>query len=174
MANIYPIFLSGIRKRVYNPSTDLIPLENYLNAVDQKAQNTEGGSFTSGAWRTRDLNTLRHNTISGASLAANRITLPAGKYICQFCAPAYATSVNTLHQTRLRNITAGTDLIIGSSARGAAQTLSVGAGHFTLTVTSLIELQHIIGTTRNTDGFGKAANFTSEIYGQVSIWRVSN
>lgn len=24
---------------------------------DQKAQNTDGGTFTSGAWRTRDLNT---------------------------------------------------------------------------------------------------------------------
>jgi hypothetical protein len=31
---------------------------DYIEIQDQKAQNTNGGTFTSGAWRTRDLNTL--------------------------------------------------------------------------------------------------------------------
>ncbi|SVB60040.1 uncharacterized protein METZ01_LOCUS212894, partial [marine metagenome] len=30
---------------------------SYAIIADQKAQNTAGGTFTSGAWRTRDLNT---------------------------------------------------------------------------------------------------------------------
>ena len=30
---------------------------SYAIIADQKTQNTAGGTFTSGAWRTRDLNT---------------------------------------------------------------------------------------------------------------------
>ena len=43
----------------------------FLHIQDQKPQGTYGGTFTAGAWRTRDLNTVLTNTITGASLAAN-------------------------------------------------------------------------------------------------------
>ncbi len=36
---------------------------------DEQLQNTAGGTFTSGAWRTRTLNTVKTNTIGGASLS---------------------------------------------------------------------------------------------------------
>ncbi|MCK9324153.1 MAG: hypothetical protein M0P69_01515 [Bacteroidales bacterium] len=44
--------------------------EQHLIVNDTKPNNTAGGTFTSGAWRTRDLNTEVYNTISGALLGA--------------------------------------------------------------------------------------------------------
>ena len=66
-------------------------MNSFLHIQDQKPQGTNGGTFTSGAWRTRDLNTVLTNTITGASLADNQITLPAGKYYVEASAPAYQT-----------------------------------------------------------------------------------
>ncbi len=48
--------------------------------VDEKAANTSGGTFTSGAWQTRTLNTLTVNDDGIASLSDDQITLPAGTY----------------------------------------------------------------------------------------------
>lgn len=45
---------------------------------DQKSSGTDGGTFTSGAWRTRTLNTTVLNTIgAGFSLSSNQFTLAA-------------------------------------------------------------------------------------------------
>ena len=62
--------------------TMVIPVfENaFLHVRDEKAANTPGGTFTASAWQKRDLNTVKTNQISGASLASNQITLPAGTY----------------------------------------------------------------------------------------------
>ena len=53
--------------------------EDLLMTNDQ-ANNTGGGSATSGAWRTLVINTSKKNNITGASLSSNQITLPAGTY----------------------------------------------------------------------------------------------
>ena len=144
-----------------------------LHVQDQKAQNTAGGTFTSGAWRTRDLNTSLTNEITGASLAANQITLPAGTYYCDWSAPAQDNGAST-HQTRLQNITAATTLRIGQSCinGGSLTTFSRGGGRFTLGSSSVIELQHQISATQVTDGLGVAANFTTEVYSDIRIWKI--
>lgn len=168
----------GITKS-YNDAGDQLTLNTafatkFLNIEDQKAAGTAGGSFTSGAWRTRDLNTVKTNEITGASLAANQITLPAGTYYCEWSCPAYGTSINTVHKTKLRNITDSSDIIIGTAERTAAQTRSIGSGRFTIGVSKVIELQHRISTTRNTDGFGQTAGFAVvEVYSSIKIWKVS-
>src|SRR4051812_47395930 len=53
----------------------------YATFEDQKAANTAGGASVAGSWIARTLNATPLNTIVGASLAANQITLPAGTYI---------------------------------------------------------------------------------------------
>ena len=88
----------------YNEAGDINDLQTLIDALelkhnllhirDEKAQNTAGGTFTSGAWRTRDLNTVKTNEITGASLAANQITLPAGTYWVEWSAPAYVVNQN--------------------------------------------------------------------------------
>ena len=71
----------------------IIAQQPYWNIVDQKANGTNAGSFTSGAWRTRDLNTtIGNNTITGSSLSSNQFTLPSGTYRINASSPAYGVN----------------------------------------------------------------------------------
>jgi len=152
----------------------------YVCVVDEKAQNTAGGGFTSGAWQTRDLNTERADTASIASLAANQITLPAGTYQVRAMAPAF---MGSQHQARLYDVTGAAVLVVGTSevnfgTDGGSSveyhtSKSFVVGRFTLSVESVIELQHRCSVTRATDGFGYPANLTTEVYSVVELWRES-
>lgn len=142
---------------------------------DQKANNTPGGTFTQAAWRTRDLNTAVVNTITGASLASNQITLPVGTYHIEASAPAYI--VNS-HKTQLYSVTASAALLLGTSeycdAGGYTQTTSKVSGFFTLAAPAVLELQHYCQSTEATDGFGKATNFgVVEVYSRVMLLKVA-
>ena len=151
----------------------------FLHIQDQKPQGTHGGTFTAGDWRTRDLNTVLTNTISGASLAANQITLPAGRYYVEASAPGYYCG---RHQAKLRRITAtAADILLGTcliatqhstaNYAAAASARSTVSGTFQIGSDVVFELQHQCQTTQNTD-FGVSANFTTEIYSDIRIWRV--
>ena len=142
-----------------------------LHVRDEKAQNTDGGTFTAGAWRTRDLNTSKTNTIGGASLAANQVTLPAGTYWCEIKVPAHNVDQ---HQARLYNVTGAAVLVIGTSestSTSLIQTSSWIRGRFTLTASSALEVRHWCITTRADTGFGYAANITTEIYADAVFWK---
>jgi len=144
-----------------------------LHVRDEKAQNTDGGTFTSGAWRTRDLNTSKTNTIGGASLAANQVTLPAGTYWCEIKVPGHNVDQ---HQARLYNVTGAAVLVIGTSestSTNLVQTSSWIRGRFTLTASSALEVRHWCITTRADTGFGYAANITTEIYTDAVFWKES-
>lgn len=149
-----------------------------LHIQDKKTANTAGGTFTSGAWRTRDLNTVITNEITGASLGTNVITLPAGTYFCIATAPANAVNG---HKARLRktNGTAET-LLIGTSAdaRNGIEynhNCSLVNGRFTITEESTIELQHYCTVGYATTGFGIPNNIDSlnEIYSEIMIWKAA-
>lgn len=146
--------------------------EDYILARDQQAQNTAGGSFNSGAWQTRVLNTLVANRGGSGSLGSNRVTLQPGTYRFKGHAPARAVN---LHQVRLQNITAGTTVAVGTSEQSNSgainQTRSFIEGRFTITTASAFELQHQCQTTAATTGFGSAANFTTEVYAVLEFWR---
>jgi hypothetical protein len=142
-----------------------------LHIQDQKASGTNGGTFTSGAWRTRDLNTVLTNEITSASLASNQITLPAGTYFIIARAPAFFVDE---HQARLQNITDGTTLLTGSCGHvGADMSNSFVWGRFTLGGTKVLELQHQCSTTRATDGFGNNMSFGTVVFAEVLIWKVA-
>jgi hypothetical protein len=146
-----------------------------LDVRDEKAANTAGGTFTSGAQQTRTLNTTAKNTITGASLASNQITLPAGTYLVQATAPGYA--VNN-HQARLYNTTDSSVAVLGTTefsiSTGPAPTSSFVNGVFTITASKVFELQHRCSSTAATNGFGAQANFgTTEVYAQVMIFKLS-
>jgi hypothetical protein len=143
---------------------------------DQKVANTAAGTFTSGAWRTRDINTtVGTNGISGASIASNQITLPAGTYLISGSAPAY--DVNQ-HMTRFYNITDSTVAINGGSAytdvTDIMVTYSIFSGVVVITATKVFEVQHRCGTTAATNGFGIQANNGSvETYTQITVIKVA-
>jgi hypothetical protein len=151
----------------------------YWIIVDQKTAGTSGGTFTSGDWRTRDLNTtIGSNTITGSSLSSDQFTLPSGTYKIFVSAPSYYTGN---HKAKLRNITDSSDTILGSNERSAnsgvidgSQTFSVINGIFTIASSKTFEIQHRCQTSQSTNGFGNAMSFSvSEIYTQVEIRKLA-
>jgi hypothetical protein len=146
-----------------------------LHVRDEKATGTIGGTFTSGDWRTRTLNTSVTNEISGASLSSNQITLPSGTYFAMGFAPAHKVDG---HKTRLRNITDSSDTLIGSAEyiNGdlAVQTSSIITGRFTIASSKVFEFQHRCDTTNSTYGFGVNIGYSVvEIYANIMIWKVA-
>ena len=147
----------------------------YAIFQDQKAQNTNGGTFTNGAWRTRDLNTSVANTITSASLASNQITLPAGTF--RITAYAQAEQVNQ-HQLRFYNITDSSEAIAGlpqmTETAGYGANTAILVGNIVITASKVFELQHQCNVTfANTIARGRAGNFTGERYGTVIVEKVA-
>lgn len=148
----------------------------YVCVRDEKAAGTSGGSFTSGAWRTRTLNTIQSDDAGIASIATNQVTLPPGRYRTVIRAPGYG--VND-HMARLQNITLASTILEGIGSRATssnAYTLSVIAGKFTLSTTTVLEVQHQCETTNGTDGFGRAMNLTTPapsklVYTVAEFWK---
>jgi hypothetical protein len=147
----------------------------YAVFQDNKASGS-GGTFTSGAWRTRDLQTSQYNGITGCSLASNQITLAAGTYIVNAMAPANYVDQ---HQTRFYNITDSSTTIIGGNAYNGAtsaflDTYSALQGGFTIAAQKVFELQHYATTTRAGAGFGQNNGFgAGEVYAIITIAKVA-
>jgi hypothetical protein len=147
-----------------------------LHVRDEKAAATAGGGFTSGAWQTRTLNTVKTNEISGASLSSNQITLPSGTY--HIIAKALAHKVN-FNKLKLRNITDSSDIMFGFTGMEHDGADSEGKalldGRFTISAQKVIELQHRCSATRATDGFGRSESLDSsiEVFADVQIWKVA-
>jgi hypothetical protein len=141
---------------------------------DQKASGSDGGAFTSGARRTRTLNTLVRNNGSLASLASNLLTLPAGSYFAMWDAPAGTVDP---HQSFLVNATDGTDIKAGTSeyakAANGVRNRSFGSAVFTLAAAKALSVQHQCTTTNSTDGFGTGGGFGTEVYTRLQIWKLS-
>jgi hypothetical protein len=157
------------------PGATALSVNNLMHVQDQKTVGAAGGTFTSGDWRTRELNTVLTNNISGSSLSSNQITLPIGTYFIESTHPAFKVSRN---KTRLRNITDSTTDLIGSS-EDTSDTVFVCidatlSGLITIAAEKVFEFQHQCGTTQASNGFGAAANFSDpELYSEVKIWKVS-
>jgi len=146
----------------------------YVCVRDKKAQNTPGGTFTSGAWRTRDINEEIADTGNICSIASNQITLAAGTYRCLISAPAFRVNG---HQIRLYNVTDAVLLVLGTSEWAAddyrVENRSFAAGRFTLTAQKVLEVQHYCTATFADTGFGNPANITDEIYTVAEFWKES-
>jgi hypothetical protein len=140
---------------------------------DEKSSSTAAGTFTSGAWRTRDLNTTQFNNIASASLASNQITLVAGTYQINASAPAFQVDQHIL---RWQNITDTSTVMIGSSAYSQnatnATTHSFISGTFTITATKVFELQHRCVTTRSGVGLGNENSMDTNVYAVVTLAKV--
>lgn len=150
-----------------------IPTPKTAYIKDVKPSGTAGGTFTSGAWQTRDLNTLEGDT-GFVSLSGNQVTIAPGKYKIKASAPA--NQVNN-HQSKLRNITDGVDQLLGVStycpSGTAVQNESNIKGTITLTSTKVFEIQHQCTVSKATDGFGRTASFgVDELYTILEIEKI--
>lgn len=139
--------------------------------VDQKADSTNGGTFTSGAWQTRDLNTEQSDPEGIVSLSSNQFTLGAGTYRIDFDGPAFAVA---RHQTRLYDVTNTAVVAYGSSEQlgtGSAETnRSIGTATVVITGNTVYRLEHRCGTTKASLGLGYGTNFGNvNIFARVII-----
>jgi len=175
----YDPALDDIRGFINGTETSLTSqgfFDGYILIVDEKTAGTDGGGFTTGADRTRDLNQEKADTGNHATLASDQITLLAGTYITNINAPGFDVR---LHQAWLQNITDASEELPGRSAFSNASSSAGGQGDsiiwgkFTITDTKTFEVQHRGSQTRGTDGFGLAANFVSvETYTVAQFWRL--
>lgn len=143
-------------------------LKTYAIICDEKADTAEGGTFTSGAWRTRDLNTTIADPDSIVSIASNQFTLGAGSYLIEASAPGFDTD---RHQARLYNVTTATVVQYGQNMY--AHSTYNGANNATLFArvtiagSTTFEIQHRCQTTKSNNGFGVDNSF-----GETSIFTI--
>ncbi|TIL25733.1 MAG: hypothetical protein E5Y88_12355 [Mesorhizobium sp.] len=138
---------------------------------DQKATGTDGGTFSSGAWMTRTLNTEVFDPAGLIALAANRFTPTVAGWV-EWSAPSCAVGTNI--QTRLQNITDGTTAAMGVSDNNRASSTAPGLGGGPVVAGKAYEIQHQCDAGAVTEGFGIASGFGShEVYTRVKFWRTA-
>jgi hypothetical protein len=136
---------------------------------DQKSSGTQGGGSTGATTATRVLNTTVVNNITGASLASNQVTLPAGTYDVVARAPNRAGNA---HKLRLYNTTTAAYILEGGNALSHSSDLTVTDAtlHGTIVIASaVLELRHYIETSRATDGLGAAVSQGTEVYSSIEF-----
>jgi hypothetical protein len=141
--------------------------------ADQKASGTDGGTFSSGAWRTRDLNTEIADDDSIVSINSNQFTLAAGTYFINFRATAFRCDN---HVAKLYNVTGSADIAFGMATQSAdgdiATSVSEGACVHTITSNNTYEIQHRTNEGENTNGFGTPTNISVNNYTVVTIFKL--
>jgi hypothetical protein len=142
---------------------------------DEKSNGTGGGVATNGA-TARTLNTVKVNTISGASLASNAVTLPAGTYEYVGSVPGYQCNA---FQAQLWNSTDGAAVDMGTSetstASSGAQARSVVRGTFTITSSKSFQLRHL-QVNGSAGTFGQPAsnaNSVAEVYAEILFRKIA-
>ena len=146
---------------------------SYAVICDQKAQGTDGGTFSSGAWRTRDLNTEICDPDGIVSISSNEFTLDAGTYLIEWMCPAFRSNV---HVARLYDVTGAAAVQVGQGAftdTGAdgEQTNAFGWARVTIAASNTYRIEHRCQSGLATNGFGTAHNFEVEIYTVVKIFK---
>lgn len=154
--------------------------DGYMMLQDQKSDGSGGGTFTNGAWRTRDLNTEVEDTSNLVTLSANQMTLEPGDYVIHARCPAGGVFGN---QVRLRNIDAGSTILTGSntylgnpSVFNADVDFAELQGLFSLAIQTVLEIQHTCQITVATIGLGTSIvlfEANTEVYTTVEIWSVT-
>jgi len=142
---------------------------SYAIIADQKAQNTDGGTYTNGDWRTRDLQTEIADPDSIVSIATNQFTLGAGNYLIRWACQSRAIQYQ---QARLYNITdSSVDGISMVNYSAADAFVCQGSTRVVIAASKAFEIQQQGSETAADTGFGVAANFGTEQYTTVEIYK---
>ena len=152
-----------------------VAVSQYLCVRDEKTTTTVGGtSVAADITQTRTLNATQANTISGASLAANTITLPAGTYQVKATVPCGNVSG---FQAFLYNSSDSTYALIGTSGNANAAANSNASfigGQFTIASSKNFTIRHYTSAATATNGLGPpSSSGQTEVYTQVEIWKVA-
>ncbi len=157
---------------------------NLFVVREQHASGTTGGALTAGGWTTYAINTSQYNNISGASIASNQITLPAGTYKVSGYGGA-STTFNTTTKSnnfkpRLRNITDTSTTLVGAGGRpsGYSGTLSDEmqmpmSGVFTIAAPKTFELQCYANAGGNANTGRPISSGEVEVYAELVFEKLS-
>jgi hypothetical protein len=142
---------------------------------NRQAQNTSGGTATTGAWNIIPLNTEQedfYGIVDSSVLPA--FTLAAGTYRFEGYSPFYNCNGA---QSRLYNITTPGVSIIGTSVKTGStsndQVISTLIGTLTVAAPTQFRLEYRVNSTKATNGLGVAMNFGAEVYAQLMIWKIA-
>jgi hypothetical protein len=143
---------------------------------DVKAEGSQGGTYTTGSFQTRTLNTLSGDIAAvGVTLSSNQFTLPTGKYLIEAYGRAFRVD-NFVH--RILNVDDSVGVLFGDIGYSAITSNSNDISHvrgvITITKETTFALQMNGRATRSTDGFGAAASGLGVDYkfAQVKITRM--
>lgn len=163
----------------YEETLEFTRAQSVAVVADSKTNGTNGGTFTQGAWRTRDINAELSDADSIVSVASNQFTLIAGTYFIYWAAPAFAVE---RHRSKLYDVTGAADVVMGTAAyayqNGTNFSHSLGCMSLTIAASNTYEIQHYCQSTYATFGFGVAGGSGLgtipgvEIYTLAGIWRI--
>jgi hypothetical protein len=170
--------VDGIEGSVITENANAIALLNLavggvMILADQKPDTTSGGPSVVGD-NIRDLNTVIKNTISGASLSANRVQLPLGSYFILAMVPSYhsgqAKSYLFNYTDTLVEVTGSSSYSANGSNAAAVSTILDG---FTIATTKQFELKLTTVGAFAINGLGVASSSgLVEVYSQVYIAKI--
>lgn len=139
---------------------------------DKKTSGSGGSTRTASAWTASVLQTTILNEISGASLASNQVTLPAGTYEVRGAVSFRDAAKDAM--VRLRNITDAATIILGprsgNSGSGDGSVSSLNA-KFTIAGSKVFELQYY--QTASTLGPSATSNGDAEVYADIFIRKMA-
>ena len=148
-------------------------LMTYAVICDEKFHNVGGGTFTAGAWRTRDLDTKITDPDNIVSIANNQFTLGAGSYLIE--AESMAHDVKR-HIQRMYNVTDSS--IVGYGQPNYADPGGNGSGaarivaRVTITQNTAFEIHHRCEETKANNGMGISNDITSGIRNKYTIVKI--
>jgi len=128
--------------------------------ADVKSDGTDGGTFSSGAWHDRDLNTEIYDPDNIVTISSNQFTIGSGTYIIEWDCAFFDVSMN---QTRLYDVTGGASLQSGLSMYGNPPDngygIASGSAQVTITSNNTYKIQHRCLATKANTGFGLSSGF---------------
>ena len=148
----------------------------YAMIEDRKSDGTNGGTFSGGAWRTRDLNTEVTDPNNIVSISSNTFALSGStsdKYLVRWRSPAYKVDVHgsRLYCTTDSNVAAKGSASVCKGNYGIATTISHGMAR--LDGGKSYRIEAYAWQTISGDGFGStwSASWCPGIYAQVEIMK---
>ena len=134
--------------------------ESIAIICQQESYNTDSGTFTSGAYRTRTLN-LELSDVDGIVTVdagpPSQFTLGAGTYTIEWNAPAHSVDMNASYLYNVTDVGIVMWSQFGSANKfndATAQDNSIGWVVDTFSGTKAFEIRHRCQTTHATNGFG--------------------
>jgi hypothetical protein len=145
-------------------------------ALLQNRQNSgvDGGSVTAGSWEVYPLNVEQQDPDGIITPSLPSFQLPAGTFLIIGAIPFYNTGGA---QAQFYNVDDGVTALLGSVVNGGTSNNTSSDSHIfgvvTIATPKTFRVETRVTNTRATDGLGNARGWGVEVYGQLSITKLT-